>query len=228
MPTSSIRYFLWRMKSRLASTPEGFWDLSLPSWHFICTFVVPHAKFILNRHSKPAGKGYLVIQMNTGFDSKLPCQFLWQLCRRRPGGLSLPSCHTASPEWWHPVEGWRWGQAVTDATRASQFISFSLSPKPTSFRSLLQRILDVGRMFSLTSIPTQILRNHLYLGLWIEWGFFDVVFFAQGPCRRHFWYSSLVESIQYKQECFRFAIKILKHVIAILGNKTVCVHEYGQ
>lgn len=113
---------------------------------------------------------------------------------------------------------------MTDATGASQ-LRFS-SPKPTSFRSLLQSRVVVVRMISLTPIPPQLPRNYLYLGLWIEVIIFDVVIFILGPCLRHSWYSPLVESVQNKQECFRFARKILKSVIAILGNKIVCVHAY--
>lgn len=70
-------------------------------------------------------------------------------------GCPFLPCHTAaSPVWWHPAEGWRGGQAVSDATGASQLILYCPSPKPTSFRGLLQRILDVVRMVSLTPIPT--------------------------------------------------------------------------
>lgn len=42
---------------------------------------------------------------------------------------------------------------------------------------------------------------------------------------RYCWYLALVGSTQYKQECFKPAIKILKHVIAILGGKTACDHK---
>lgn len=117
---------------------------------------------------------------------------------------------------------------MTGATGASQLTFSSPSPKATSLRSVLKRIQDVVRMISLTPIPTHLPRNYLFSGLWTEVFLFDVLIFIQGPCMRRCWYAYLVESIQYKQECFRFAIKILKHVIAILGNKTACVHEYGQ
>lgn len=155
MSTSSVRYLDWRVKSRLACTPEGFWDLSLPSWLSICTFVVPHAKFILSRPSKADGKDTLAYRQTLGLTASYPVSSCDSPVAEDLKGCSFLPCHTAaSPVWWHPVEGWRWGQAVTDATGASQLILYCTSPKPTSFWSLLQRILDVVRMISLTPIPT--------------------------------------------------------------------------